>query len=199
MSTLLWFGIGYLSGSLPFAVWLGRWWAGRDVQATGDGNPGAANAFKVGGWRLGVAVLVLDYLKGALPVGLAHYVFGISGWALAGVAVAPVVGHAFSLFLNFRGGKGLTVTFGIWSGLTLAQAPLVLGLLMAVFFFTITVNAWAVVFSLLGLLVYLVSQPADAALWLAWALNFAVLVWMHRHELLQPPRLKPLLSGRSRG
>lgn len=198
MSALLWFIIGYVSGGLPFSVWLGKRFARADVRRVGDGNPGAANAWKAGGWRVGVAALLLDYLKGALPVAAAHFIFNLSGWPLALAAIAPVLGHAFPPLLRFRGGKGLTVTFGVWSGLTLAQAPLVLGLFMALFYFTLSVDAWAVVLSMAGLLAHLLIQQADGALLLAWFGNLAIIVWKHRRELRQRPRLKPLFSGQPR-
>jgi glycerol-3-phosphate acyltransferase PlsY len=141
---------------------------------------------------------LLDYLKGAMPVAAALFNFNLSGWPLALAACAPVLGHAFSPFLRFRGGKGLTVTFGVWSGLTLAQAPLVLGLFMILFYFTVSVEAWAVVLSLIGLFAHLLIQQADGALLLAWFGNLAIVVWKHRRELRQTPRLKPLFSGKPR-
>jgi glycerol-3-phosphate acyltransferase PlsY len=198
VSALLWFIIGYVSGGLPFSVWLGKRFARADVRRVGDGNPGAANAWKAGGWRVGVAALLLDYLKGALPVAAAHFIVNLSGWSLALVALAPILGHAFPPFLRFRGGKGLTVTFGVWSGLTLAQAPLVLGLFMALFYFTLSVDAWAVVLSMAGLLAHLLIQQADGALLLAWLGNFAIIVWKHRRELRQRPRFKPIFSAKRR-
>ena len=196
MSALLWIVVGFISGSLPFSVWLGKAFARADVRQVGDGNPGAANAWKAGGWRVGLTALVLDYLKSALPVAAAHFVFHLSGWPLMLAAIAPVLGHAFSPFLNFHGGKGLTVTFGVWSGLTLAQAPLVLGLFMMLFYFIISVDAWAVVLSMLGLLANLVIQRADVALLVVWLGNLAIIVWKHRRELRQGLRLKPTLSRR---
>lgn len=198
MSTLLWSVVGFISGSLPFSVWLGQAFARADVRRIGDGNPGAANAWKAGGWRVGVAALLLDYLKGALPVTAAHFVFHLSGWPLALAAIAPIAGHAFSPFLDWRGGKGLTVTFGVWSGLTLVQAPLMLGLFMALFYFTVGADAWAVVLSMMGLLAHLLLQQADGTLLTVWLGNLAVIVWKHRRELRQWPRLKPLLSGKPR-
>ena len=197
--TFLWALAGYLCGGLPFSVWLGRLAAGGDVRQVGDGNPGAANAWRLGGWRAGLAALVLDYLKGALPVAAAHFVFGLRGWPLAAAAVAPVLGHAFSPWLGFRGGKGLTVTFGVWSGLTLAQAPLILGLFMTLFYFSLSVDAWAVITSLVGLLAHLLLQQAEPPLLAVWAGSFALLAWKHRLELRQAPRLKPWLAGRRHG
>jgi glycerol-3-phosphate acyltransferase PlsY len=196
MNTILWFAFALILGSMPFAVWLGKAFTRTDVRQIGDGNPGAANAWKAGGWPVGLAALLLDYLKGALPVGVAHFIAGVSGWPLMVIALAPIIGHAFSPFLNFRGGKGLTVTFGVWSGLTLAQAPLVLGLFMALFYFTLSVEAWAVVLSLMGLLAHLLIQQLDTTLLAIWFGNLAVIVWTHRRELRHRPGLRPLFSGR---
>ena len=196
MSAAVWFLIGFGCGGLPFSVWLVRAFAHADVRHTGDGNPGAANAWKAGGWRVGVAVLLLDYLKGAVPVAVAHFVIHLSGFALALASLAPILGHAWSPFLKWQGGKGLSVTFGVWTGLTLAQAPLVLGLFMTLFYFAVDGAGWAVLFSLLGLLAHLLMQGSDTGLLAVWAANTGVLVWKHRRDLRQLPRLKPLFTIR---
>ena len=192
---ILWSVAAFVSGALPFAVWVG----GRGVRSVGDGNPGAANAWRVGGWRTGVAVLLLDFLKGALPVAAAHFGAHLTGWPLALVAVLPVAGHAFSPFLRGRGGKGLTVTFGIWAGLTLAQAPLVLGLFMVLAYSVQRADAWSALLSMAGLLAHL--WLAAAAPWLlgVWAVNFLILAWTHRAQLRQRPSLRPQLVRRVNG
>jgi glycerol-3-phosphate acyltransferase PlsY len=93
-------GCGFLMGALPFSVWLACLMLRTDIRAFGDGNPGAANARRAGTWRVGIPTLLLDFLKGAVRVSLAHYVFEVSGWGLVAVALAPVLGHAFSPFLR---------------------------------------------------------------------------------------------------
>ena len=196
MSAAVWSLVSFGCGSLPFSVWLVRACARVDVRQTGDGIPGAANAWKGAGWRVGVAVLLLDYLKGAVPVGLAHFVFHLSGFALAVAALAPILGHAWSPFLRWQGGKGLSVTFGVWTGLSLAQAPLVLGLFMAFFYFAVDGAGWAVLFSLPGLLAHLLMQGSDAGRLGVWAGNAGVLVWKYRRDLSQLSRLKPLFAAR---
>ncbi len=75
-------GFALLCGSLPFSLWVGRWLAGRDVRVASDHNPGATNALRVGGWRVGLVAFTLDISKGALPVGLAQYVFAYNGLPL---------------------------------------------------------------------------------------------------------------------
>jgi glycerol-3-phosphate acyltransferase PlsY len=133
----------------------------------------------------------LDFLKGALPVAAARSFGGVHGWELVPVALAPVVGHAFSPFLGGHGGKAIAVTFGVWCGLTLYEAPLVLGLLMILFYGVQAVDAWSAILAMLGLGVYLAVRNADAVLLTIWLGNLLILVWKHRHALRQPMRLHP--------
>ncbi len=190
---LFWTGLGFVLGALPFSVWLGRLVLRADIRRFGDGNPGAANAWRAGTWRVGVTALLLDYFKGALPVGLAHFTANVSGWGLVPVALAPVAGHAFSPFLGWRGGKALTVTFGIWTGLMLGEAPIMLGLFMALFLFLLTSDAWAVVLGMLGLLAHLLLRGADAVTLVVWAGNMAILMGKHRSLLHGPLEPRPWL------
>ena len=192
-NTLIWAFIGFVSGAIPFSVLLARRFAQQDIRRVGDGNPGAANAWRAGGWRVGVLALVLDFLKGALPVGLARFLVGVDGWALVPVGLAPVVGHAFSPFLRGRGGKAIATTFGIWCGLTLYEAPSVLGVCMILSYFAQTVDAWGAVLAMLGLGVYLLARQAGAVLLVIWSGNLAILVWKHRRALREPIRLSPWL------
>ncbi|HEX9072593.1 MAG TPA: glycerol-3-phosphate acyltransferase [Pseudolabrys sp.] len=192
-NTLIWAFIGFISGAIPFSVLLARRFAQQDIRRVGDGNPGAANAWRAGGWRVGVLALVLDFLKGALPVGLARFLVGVDGWALVPVGLAPVVGHAFSPFLRGRGGKAIATTFGIWCGLTLYEAPSVLGVCMILSYFAQTVDAWGAVLAMLGLGVYLLARQAGAVLLVIWSGNLAILVWKHRRALREPIRLSPWL------
>ena len=119
--------VAYLSGALPWSVWLGTLLFQVDPRRQSDGNPGAANAFRVGGWRLGVAVLILDFLKGFIPVFIAKWGLQLPDSQLFWVALMPTLGHAFSIFLGLRGGRALDTLFGVWAGLTLYEMPLVMG------------------------------------------------------------------------
>ncbi|MCL6488863.1 MAG: glycerol-3-phosphate acyltransferase [Alicyclobacillus mali] len=115
----------FIVGACPFAVWLTRA-MGRDPRSFGDGNPGAANAFRAAGFWLGAAVLVLDVAKGFVPgyFALRHI---SANWPLAALAAAlPVYGHRFSPFLRGRGGIGLASWIGSVAGFL---GPLAAGLL----------------------------------------------------------------------
>ncbi|GAB4405361.1 MAG: glycerol-3-phosphate acyltransferase [Anaerolineales bacterium] len=194
MDTLFWVVLGFLAGSIPFSVWLGRLLLRADIRRYGDGNPGAANAWRAGGWPVGLLAVLLDYLKGAIPVGFAHFSLGMHGPALAAMALAPVMGHAFSPFLRFRGGKAVAVTFGIWTGLTLGEVPILLGVLLGVFFFMLAADSWSVMLGMAGVLVHLLLRGHAPILLAVWAGNTLILAWKHRASLRLPFRFRPWLQ-----
>jgi len=192
MNVLLWTVLGFLSGAIPYSVLVGRIAGKRDIRQYGDHNPGAANVLRAAGVGWGFLALLLDALKGAIPVGIAWFLVELHGWQIVPVALAPIAGHAFSPFLKWQGGKAVAVTFGIWTGLTVGAAPTILGLLMGVFFATTSVSGWAVLFALLAFggflsLAYLPELPEFLLIWLG---NLLLLAWKHRSELREPPRLR---------
>jgi glycerol-3-phosphate acyltransferase PlsY len=167
--------------------WLGR---GVDIRGVGDRNPGTFNVFLAAGTGWGVLALVLEFAKGALPVGLAGLA-GVRGWESAPVALAALLGHAYSPWLGGRGGKALAVTFGVWTGLTLASGPLALGALCAVNYRLWSSSAWATLlaFTAFGGCVLALAALTGRPEWLAvWLGNWALLAWKHRHDLRTRPR-----------
>lgn len=114
--------IAYLFGSIPTAVWIGQAFYGVDVREYGSGNAGATNTFRVLGKKAGVAVMILDILKGYTATNLA-YLIGLSvtgpqnsvqfvNYQLA-LGITAVMGHLFPIFAGFRGGKGIATLFGM--------------------------------------------------------------------------------------
>lgn len=126
MNTVFYAVSGYLLGSILFARLFGRWLCKTDISAQSpDGNPGAFNAFRYGGFLCGSLTLVCDILKGFLPVFL--YLQSLNrrlGPGLALVLVAPVLGHILPVYSGFSGGKGIAVSFGCLLGLLPAYKPL---------------------------------------------------------------------------
>jgi glycerol-3-phosphate acyltransferase PlsY len=114
--------LAYLFGSIPTAVWLGQAFYGVDVREYGSGNAGATNTFRVLGKKAGIAVMVIDILKGWTATNLAYFIGPtITGpqdaaqfvnYQLA-LGVIAVVGHLFPVFAGFRGGKGVATLFGM--------------------------------------------------------------------------------------
>ena len=107
--------VGYLIGSIPFAVLLSRAFGDFDAARQGTGNPGATNVFKHVGRLAGAAVGLLDYFKALLPALLAERWLGWDSGAATCLAVGAVLGHDFSFALRLRGGKGGASTLGAFS------------------------------------------------------------------------------------
>jgi acyl phosphate:glycerol-3-phosphate acyltransferase len=191
MITLLWIAFAFFCGSLPFSVWLGQIALRKDIRQFGDANPGAANVFRAGSKGWGAIAILLDILKGAVPVGLANYGAHITDWSLALIAIAPIAGHAFSPFLRFKGGKAIAVSLGIWCGLTLYQVPLVLGLMLGIYIVSLTNNGWSTVLGFASLIAYLLIIAAPAWMLSVWLGNLIIVVWKHRADLRQPTTLRP--------
>lgn len=109
--TLLAIVLAFLLGSFPSGVVVSRLMLGRDIREFGSGNIGAANAARAGGLKAGASVGLLDVLKGLIAV-LIGRLLGLDATGLALVACCAVLGHDFSIFLRFHGGKGVATTFG---------------------------------------------------------------------------------------
>ncbi len=193
MGFIFWSIAGFISGSIPFSLIIGRIARQVDIRNVGDHNPGAWNVMRAAGWQWGLLALLLDYLKGAIPVGLAWFFSGFRDWEITAVALSPLLGHAFSPWLKFRGGKAVATTFGVWTGLTLGVGPSLLGLMLAVFFFVFQSSGWAVIvsFMLFGIFVKRYFIPQFPEFGLIWLGNYALLIWKHRLELERLPEIRP--------
>lgn len=153
MHSIAWILIALISGSLPFSVWLGKLVLHKDITKYGDGAPGATNIARAGSKSLYVFAVLLDAFKGTVPVWLAQLISSVSGWELAAVAIAPVIGHAFTPFLKGKGGMGVATTFGVWLGLMGWLAPLLIGIGIGLMFAVQKNWVWA---SIGGMLLFLV-------------------------------------------
>jgi glycerol-3-phosphate acyltransferase PlsY len=105
--------IAYFMGSIPTGVLIGKKFKGIDIREHGSKNTGATNAYRVLGKQYGIIVLFADALKGYLPVFLASLA-GIIGWQLILVGLVTIVGHTLSMFLKFKGGKGVATSLGVF-------------------------------------------------------------------------------------
>ncbi len=102
--------LAYLFGSIPAGVLVARTY-GVDIRKVGSGNIGATNVLRTLGWGPALVVAFFDVFKGGIAV-LIAWALGLEAWTLGGVALAAVLGHNYSLFLGFRGGKGVATSFG---------------------------------------------------------------------------------------
>ncbi|MBI1922176.1 MAG: glycerol-3-phosphate acyltransferase [Geobacter sp.] len=106
----------YLLGSIPTGLLLAKA-CGIDIRATGSGNIGATNVYRTVGRKLGVITLVLDCLKGLVPVLAAQHLGLPEAW-IAGVGLAAFLGHVYTVFLKFKGGKGVATALGVFLGIS---------------------------------------------------------------------------------
>lgn len=113
MKIIFFLVLGYVMGALPNGIWLGKYFKNIDIREHGSKNSGATNAYRVLGPKYGIMVLILDALKGFLPPFLASR-FGVSGNILLVIGVLAIVGHSLSFFLNFKGGKGVATSLGVF-------------------------------------------------------------------------------------
>ena len=151
--------LAYLLGSLPSAVWIGKFIYGIDVRDYGSGNAGATNTFRVLGRRAGLPVLILDILKGFLAVKLAlltakypHASQQFINLELA-LGVAALIGHIFPVFAGFRGGKGVATLLGILC----AAHPGAALICLAVFILTFTLTQYVSLSSIMAALTFPVT------------------------------------------
>ena len=102
------FGIGaYLLGSIPFALVIGKGFFGTDVRDHGSGNVGTTNVFRVLGKKAGILVFIGDMAKGFVPAFLAAHLHLFAPWLVIILAMLPIIGHMYSIFLRGGGGKGV--------------------------------------------------------------------------------------------
>ena len=123
--------VGYVLGSVSFAVLLVRWKTGRDIRTEGSGNAGATNVLRAHGRTLGLMVAFFDVAKGAAAVLLVR-AFTSDPRAAAGAALAAILGHVFPIFYGFRGGKGVATAVGAFLVLAPLPALVCVGVFVAV-------------------------------------------------------------------
>ena len=187
-------GAGYLAGSIPFGYLIGKLY-GHDVRKEGSGNIGATNVTRVVGPKAGKVCFALDFLKGFLPVlllraGIAENWFPApaGGFGEAVLIVAVVLGHMFTIYLKFKGGKGIATALGAVTAVTPYAALTAFALWAAVFFATGYVSLGSVLAALaLPFLAWGFSCWNRPHLSSSMLIFFAVLalfaVWKHRSNI----------------
>ena len=134
--------IGFLSGSVMYSYIIPRLAYHIDIRKKSpDGNPGSMNAVNAAGKPVGLICMALDVIKAFVPVYVAVAVLQIAGYYIIPVAAAAVIGHAFSPFLKFRGGKAVAASFGSFLGIVqISKAVLLFAIITAIFTFVIVIN-----------------------------------------------------------
>lgn len=175
--------IAYLVGAVPFGFLLVRWKTGRDVRALGSGNIGATNVLRTTGRWLGAVTLLLDIGKGCLGVWSAALLTGASPLWMSAAALAVMAGHAFPVFLKFKGGKAVASFVGAFLYLTPLPLAVALVVFVAVVARTRYISLGSVTAAaLLPLAVWLISRPPWPVL-AAAVLGAVFIIWRHRENI----------------
>jgi glycerol-3-phosphate acyltransferase PlsY len=188
--TVLLMVAGFGLGSIPFSVIVGRSFLRKNIQEYGDGNPGAANVFRAGGQKLGVLAVLLDVAKGVPFVWLAYTWASLPVMSVVLVGLSAILGHAFSPFLRWHGGKAVAVTFGVLLALPRHDILLAFILCFVAGFLLVENDAWLVVLGTTATTGYLIitGQPGWTVLLMSCILT--VLVIKHFEELHSAPHLR---------
>lgn len=135
--------LSYVMGSVPTGLWLGLWLRNVDIREHGSRNIGATNTLRVLGKQLGAIALLVDMAKGAIPV---LFIARLSGWEHAPLAcgLAAILGHTFSVFIKFKGGKGVATSAGVFLALLPVPMACAIGVFIAVVSFTRMVSAGSI-------------------------------------------------------
>jgi acyl phosphate:glycerol-3-phosphate acyltransferase len=172
---------GYISGATPFGYLAGKL-KGKDIRQHGSGNIGATNAIRVLGKGIGIPVFILDLLKGWLPVWLAKtWLVTIPGTesllstAAVATGLAAVLGHMFTFWLQFKGGKGVATATGVLLGI--APIAMLGGLAVwLLFFFTTRYVSLASMMAGVGVALTMIVQMTRSGAWDWVLLGFGLLI-----------------------
>ncbi len=181
------FILAYLVGSIPNALWIGKMFKNIDVRDFGSGNVGATNAARVLGWKLGVMVLLFDAFKGMIFIIIARK-FGLSDIYVVLIGLAAILGHSYSIYLKFKGGKAVATSLGVM----LVLIPKVIIILVIVFLFIVIFSGYVSLASisvagLLPILTYIMYNNIIALLSLVVGI---LVIWRHKSNI------KNLLEGK---
>jgi acyl phosphate:glycerol-3-phosphate acyltransferase len=183
-SALLWVMASYFVGAIPTSYLAGRLFRGIDLREHGSKNLGATNVYRTLGWRYAVPVGLVDIAKGAVPVLLFAPRVSDSQLFALGCGIAAIVGHVFSVFVRFRGGKGVATAAGVMLGLT----PLALGVAALTWLAMVALSGYVSLASIAAaavfpVAVYLLERPdRPEVLWLD-ALVAVAIIWLHRANI----------------
>jgi glycerol-3-phosphate acyltransferase PlsY len=181
--------VSYLIGSIPVGKWLAQRAADIDIRERGSGNVGATNVAREVGLGWGLVTLVLDGLKGLIPVILARWVQPGCDVCPSGMALMALLGHQFSVFLRFRGGKGVATTMGALVGI----APLPAVAVFALFLFLVAGSGFVSVGSLgaSGMMPFLLWWWGRGAVLVGMSAMMTCLIWARHRE-----NIKRIVAGK---
>jgi len=173
--------ISYLIGAIPFSVILGIKLKGIDVREHGSGNPGGTNSLRYLGKRVGLVVIFFDILKGAIFVIITKYLIPDSVDMLHPLAYgfAATIGHVFSVYIKFRGGKAVATG----GGMIIAFNPLVAVVAAAGFFITLKISKYVSLASTMAAVTMFITTLFLQDFWFSFFGGITMLIVIYRHKV----------------
>jgi len=175
--------LAYLIGATPTSYIAGKLGKGIDLRQHGSNNLGATNVYRVLGWTYAIPVAVIDMLKGAVPVVILGPWSNGPAWFTVALGLAAVLGHMFSPYVRFRGGKGVATAAGMF----LALAPVAIGISLLIWILALWLSGYVSVASLtvavlFPLWVGLTVPDQPYTFWASVVLALLI-VYSHRHNI----------------
>ena len=178
--------VAYLLGAIPWALMIGRQLYGIDVRDQGSGNLGATNVMRVLGWKAALATLLLDVAKGALAVGIAWALVPVAQfgpvaneWALIAATMAAILGHSYSPYIGFAGGKGVATAAGALLVLTPLAWPILLGTFIVVILVSRMVSLGSIVMAFEYPVLVWLLYPGDWPRMTLAVIAAGLVLWRH--------------------
>jgi glycerol-3-phosphate acyltransferase PlsY len=188
MNYILSFAFAYLFGSIPFSWLIAKFCKGIDLRQHGSGNPGATNVTRTCGVGLGRVAFALDLAKGMIPVLIARQFLTHDAAPLIAVGVCAIAGHMWTIFLKFKGGKGVATSAGVFFGLLPLPTALALALFTIVFLIWRMISLASVI-AALSLPMFAIATHQNTAFTVFGALIAIFIVVKHI------PNIKRILAG----
>jgi acyl phosphate:glycerol-3-phosphate acyltransferase len=199
--------VGYLVGGISWSLIIGKRFYGVDVRDHGSGNLGATNVFRTLGAKAAIITLVLDAAKGAVAVGFAWWLvptatYGESAhtWAMILATMAAILGHSYSPYIGFRGGKGVATAAGALLVFTPYPWPILLGTFVIVVLLSRMVSLGSVLIAFEYPILCLIFYPGNWTIFGFACIAAGLVIWRHRANIVRIWRHEePKISFSGRG
>lgn len=182
LSALLIIIIAYFMGSVPTGVWYTQIVHQKDIRKFGSGNSGTTNVGRNFGLKAAVVVAIVDVLKGLIPTLLAGRLFSESPWVMMLAAIAAIIGHAYPIFADFKGGKVVATSIGVLLainfGMALVQVIMLFGLL-----YLSSIMSFSALLSYGAVAIYLILSNPYISVKIGFIIIFGLMVYRHKDNL----------------
>ena len=183
----------YIIGSIPFAYIYGKIFRKIDIREHGSGNVGATNVLRILGTKAGIIVLLLDILKGFIPVFIITIIYPQTQWQPVLIGIFAILGHTFTIFLKFRGGRGVATSAGVFLALspyTITAAILIFILVVVITKYVSLGSMFAAIFLVIThTIFFLLCESSNPYIFYFTLLLSFFIIYKHK------PNIKRLING----